>query len=88
MGLSVRKQKAEAYKVNQEDILAYFNKILELDPKDANAWYYKGNALARLGRCDEAAKCYDKALEIDPKNPNALEWIKAKLSITKNKENK
>jgi tetratricopeptide (TPR) repeat protein len=61
---------------------------LELDPKDASALYYKGNAFVRLERYDEAIKCYGKALEIDPKNVNVLEWLKAKLFIKNNIEKK
>ena len=44
----------------------------ELDPKNANAWYNKGNALRELGRYEEALRCFDKALEIDPKH--VLAW--------------
>ncbi len=33
-------------------------------PKHTDAWIAKGNALSKLGRCDEAQVCYDKAKEL------------------------
>ena len=51
--------------------IEYYSKCLELDPKNANAWYNKGNALRELGRYEEALRCYDKALEIDLKDASA-----------------
>lgn len=35
-------------------------------PNYAQAWSSKGLAFHRLGKYEEATKCYDKALEIDP----------------------
>ena len=52
--------------------IQYYDKALELDPKNAWAWGGKGAALANLGSNKEAINCFDKALEIDPKN--ALAW--------------
>ncbi|MBF0339715.1 MAG: VWA domain-containing protein [Magnetococcales bacterium] len=43
-----------------------------LEPLDsADAWYNKGNALARLNRLDEAISAYDQALQRDPKHEDA-----------------
>ena len=39
---------------------------------EAWEWSDKGNSIARLGRDEEAIRCYDKALEIDPRN--AVFW--------------
>jgi Flp pilus assembly protein TadD len=38
------------------------NKALEIQPKDAQAWIFRGAALHRLGRYAEAYDSYDKAL--------------------------
>lgn len=52
-----------------------YDKILEINPKDANAWYKKGVVLYQdLHKDEEVIKAYDKAIEI---NPNyALAWYK------------
>jgi tetratricopeptide (TPR) repeat protein len=41
-------------------------------PGDAAAWVGLGNALYRLGRTGEAARCYDRALAIDPADAATL----------------
>jgi len=38
---------------------------------DESAYYNQGNALAKLGRLDEAVKAYEKALEINPQHEDA-----------------
>jgi len=38
---------------------------------DESAYYNQGNALAKLGRMDEAVKAYEKALEINPQHQDA-----------------
>ena len=61
--------------------IEYYSKCLELDPKYAVAWNNKGNALAELGRYEEALRCYDKALEIDPKH--VLAWYNKGVALHK-----
>ena len=56
---------------NYERAIEYYDKIIEIDIRNANAWNNKGNALCNLRRYDEAIRCYDKALEIDPEYANA-----------------
>ena len=41
------------------------------DTQHSDGFYNKGNALANLGRFDEAIKAYDKALDLDPGNTDA-----------------
>jgi len=45
----------------------------ELKDLEAWEWNNKGGSLYRLGRIDEAIRCYDKALELDPRNANI--WL-------------
>lgn len=47
-----------------EEALQAFDKAIELDPYDADAWNDKGTVLGKLGRHYEAQVCYDKAKEL------------------------
>ena len=60
-----------------------FEKITQIDPNDARAWYNKGTSLMEHvgtydgssyaeSKMDEAIKCFEKVLEIDPNNARAL----------------
>ena len=49
-----------------------FDKAIEINPQDSDAWYNKGLALTKLNKYDEAMKTYDKAIEIHPQDPIAL----------------
>jgi tetratricopeptide (TPR) repeat protein len=55
---------------NEEAIKCY-NKALQINPRDASAYYNKGNALSDLGRNEKAIDCYDRALEINPQHGGA-----------------
>jgi tetratricopeptide (TPR) repeat protein len=50
---------------------AAFDAAVRLDPAFTRAWVNGGNAQARLGRPDEAAKRYRKALELSPRDEHA-----------------
>jgi len=54
-----------------EKSLRTIDKLLEIDPKDAKAWYARGNALAYMKRYQEAIVALDKAIELDPDNDHA-----------------
>ena len=43
--------------------LTAYDKAIEINPKDSDAWYLKGNALNKLNRSDEAEKAYNKRWE-------------------------
>ncbi len=49
------------------EALACFDKVIEINPRSAEAWDSKGIALYELGRHQEALTCFDKALEINPR---------------------
>ncbi|NVM29064.1 MAG: tetratricopeptide repeat protein [Candidatus Helarchaeota archaeon] len=51
-----------------EDALKHYEKALETDLTNADAWVDKGFILYDLLRPDEALDCYEKALELDPNN--------------------
>jgi len=62
-----------------EDAIRCYDKVLELEPRDAKAWNNKGSSLASLGRYDEAIRCCDKALELEPRLAQA--WSNKGLSL-------
>lgn len=56
------------YKKEYSEAIKCYDKAIELDPSNFDAWYSKGNVLGELGSYVEAIDCYDKAIEIDPSN--------------------
>ncbi len=54
-----------------EKTLAALERVLELNPQDARAWFLKGAALGLLGRLDEAIAALERALELDPEDVDA-----------------
>lgn len=51
--------------------LSYFNKVIELSPHNAKAYFNKGFTYFRLKEYDKAISDYNRAIEIDPKYANA-----------------
>ncbi|MCX6775999.1 MAG: tetratricopeptide repeat protein [Candidatus Micrarchaeota archaeon] len=45
-----------------------FSKIIELNPKYADAYYNRGNAHFKIGEYDKAIENFSKAIELDPKD--------------------
>lgn len=65
------KEKADLlyYKYGEyEKSLKYYQKALEINPKNVDTLTSIGSALNSLGRYDEAIQVYHKALEIDSKD--------------------
>ena len=54
------------YVNGQGDAVECFDKAIALDPKYEPAWYGKAQALAKLGKHEEALKCCDKAITLLP----------------------
>ena len=64
--------------VKKEDYSAaveLLQKVVDKNPKDANAWNYMGYSLRNLQKYDEALAAYEKALQIKPKHKGALEYL-------------
>jgi tetratricopeptide (TPR) repeat protein len=64
---------------NGDNDIACYDKALEIDPMNADAYYKKGLSLSTIEKYAEAIVCYDKALEIDPMNADA--YYKKGLSL-------
>ena len=47
-----------------EEAIKCFDKVIELDPDDANVWYLKSVALQELEKHEEANKCFEHALDL------------------------
>lgn len=59
-------------RMQYEEALEVFDRLLAFNSQIPEAWNNKGVALFRLGRSDEALECYGKTLAIDPDNLDAL----------------
>jgi tetratricopeptide (TPR) repeat protein len=64
-----------------EEAIVCFNKVLEINPRYADAWDAKGGALDILGKYEEGIGCHNKALEINPKYVEA--WLNKGLALDK-----
>jgi len=53
-------------KGNYHVVEKIFERVIQLNPNYAEAWYNKGIALGNLGKYDEEVKCYDEAIKINP----------------------
>ena len=69
------------YQDKYNEAIDCFDKALEIDSNNVDAWNNKANALYSLGRYDEAIQCYDRALEIDEMYTNA--WNNKGLALGK-----
>jgi tetratricopeptide (TPR) repeat protein len=60
----------EAGKKGQYDqAIAYYNKALELNPRDTDAYRNRGVEYAQKGQLDQAIADYTKTLELNPRFP-------------------
>ena len=66
-----------------EESIKYYDKILEINPKDQKALLNKGSVLSDLERYEESIKYYDKILEINPNHVKALASKGIALSFLK-----
>jgi len=59
--------------INKEHARAIncYDRAIELNPKDTDAWNNKGYSLSNLGHYEEALTCFDNASELDPKDAYA-----------------
>lgn len=58
--------------MDEEQIIADMNSMLELEPKNVEEFIQKGTVLTITESYEEAIECFDKALELNPNNISAL----------------
>jgi tetratricopeptide (TPR) repeat protein len=56
---------------NYEEAIKCYDKAIEIEPNNAEAWNNKGIVLGRLSNYEEAIACYDKAIELNPTDGRA-----------------
>jgi serine/threonine protein kinase len=54
-----------------DEAIAYYDKVLEQEPGNADTWNNKGVCLRKLGKMEEALRCYDQATEADKRHASA-----------------
>ena len=64
-----------------EEAIQCFDRAVALAPKDFSTYYFKGEALEKLGKStgefsllEEAIRCFDIILQDDPENVNAWNY--------------
>lgn len=55
-----------AARADYQEAAKYLGRALELDPSSPECWYYRGVALQRLDRHEQALASFDKALSLHP----------------------
>lgn len=63
---------------NDQEALAEYSKAITMDPKMADAYYYRGTIFETLGNKAAARKDYQKYLQLAPTGPNAAD-VKARM---------
>ena len=53
-------------KYHPEEAIKCYERVIEIEPDNARAWYNKGLACIAVNRDDEGIMCLDRAVEIDP----------------------
>jgi len=73
--ITIDKEKASKLFANEKykELISYAEEILELNPNDENAFYYKGLAFLYQANYEIANYNFDKALEINPSHEDALD---------------
>jgi tetratricopeptide (TPR) repeat protein len=47
-----------------EEAIESYDKALQIDPDDADAWFDKGETLKKMGKLTEAEKCFEKSTNL------------------------
>jgi len=58
-------------KEKYEEAIVCYNKAIEINPNNENAWGWKGNCLSSMQRYEEAIVCFNKIIELNPNDEYA-----------------
>ncbi|MEE4173189.1 MAG: tetratricopeptide repeat protein [Xanthomonadales bacterium] len=64
LGLASEKMNAG----NRQEALRLYDEVIQLQPSLATAWQWRGRALAREGRIEDALASYERAMSLDPRS--------------------
>ena len=68
-------EKGEKFRSSQDykKAIECYDRVLEINPRDALTWYNKGLCFYSLGKYKEAIKCYEETLILDPGDKETIE---------------
>ncbi len=69
---------AELVEKHYAQAIEFFDRAIEVEPGNADAWSEKGIALALLGQNEKALECHERAVEIAPQVMGG--WTRQTLS--------
>jgi tetratricopeptide (TPR) repeat protein len=67
----LKAKKQEMPKINYDEQIARFKKVIDLDPADVLGYFSLGNAYLDSGKKREALETFEKAVEVDPKHSSS-----------------
>jgi Flp pilus assembly protein TadD len=68
------------------DALAAFEKVVAVDPTNAEAYFHMGSVLMNLGRTSDAVAAYEKYIALNPKNPTNVALAQSLVGALKPKK--
>jgi cytochrome c-type biogenesis protein CcmH/NrfG len=66
-------------RASREEAAEALERTVELDPSDADAWFFRGQANFALERWDGAREAYARATDLDPERTDAWRGLAAAL---------
>jgi serine/threonine protein kinase len=56
---------------DHSEAIRYYDRVLELEPSNSDAWNNRGSCCKKLGRVQDALQCYENAIHVQPYNAAA-----------------
>jgi serine/threonine protein kinase len=53
------------------EAIKYYDRVLELEPSNSDAWNNRGSCCKKLGKVQDALQCYENAIHVQPYNASA-----------------